>query len=376
MLQIFYFNGSCFQRFYFAASTKTWKYSPRFRSSPRWSVHHSRRMYELLWILWGLVWTVQRRRVRWRRGVQRPHRRTRKWPCWTGLAPRWAFPGHQSYFASCSNDVFGPLRMPIITCKASRRAAGEPWRRWVNLRDCEQSIDWLIDWVLVRLIDCSTDWLFNWLMTNCQLHCRSFGSIWLIDEIYWIFLDGSIDWLVSTCLRMHFLLPFFVVWRWHLGRCDHRVPVRDRHVQQRSNARNQGSSGASLRSGSAAFGREEASARTERNRWRKRPLTLIRSPGPPVSLSTDISRSSICPFRPSTCLYWISFSFPFPLQVLYKMQQQASSSREPQLFKDLANSFAQHLSQMLKCHRKLCDIKRRCLAAKQELCTHLHARLK
>ncbi|OQV20469.1 RB1-inducible coiled-coil protein 1 [Hypsibius exemplaris] len=62
--------------------------------------------------------------------------------------------------------------------------------------------------------------------------------------------------------------------------------------------------------------------------------------------------------------------------VLYKMQQQASASREPQMFKDLAVNFSQLLQQMLKCHKKLCDIKRRCLAAKQELCSHLHVRLK
>ncbi|GAV07168.1 hypothetical protein RvY_17043 [Ramazzottius varieornatus] len=60
--------------------------------------------------------------------------------------------------------------------------------------------------------------------------------------------------------------------------------------------------------------------------------------------------------------------------VLQKMQQQVTS-RDVQLIKDLAVSFTQHLHQVLKSHGKLCSIKKRCLAAKQELCNHLHVRL-
>ena len=57
-------------------------------------------------------------------------------------------------------------------------------------------------------------------------------------------------------------------------------------------------------------------------------------------------------------------------------QNRASNIRDPSILPDLCSSHKRQLVVMLKNHKSLHDIRRRCTLAKEELSANLHTRLR
>ncbi|XP_055341189.1 RB1-inducible coiled-coil protein 1-like isoform X2 [Paramacrobiotus metropolitanus] len=65
-------------------------------------------------------------------------------------------------------------------------------------------------------------------------------------------------------------------------------------------------------------------------------------------------------------------------EILFKFQSRmtGSGAKDNQMLKEMSDASTEPFAQLLRGHVKLCELRRRCLSAKQELCKHLHSRLK